>query len=475
MKILPYNRSLVPQETGWWCGPAATQIVLDSKGIPAAERDLAAEMGTHRGGTDYIGLIERVLDARLPQAKYTSVYLENDPPTVAQKNRLWQHLTQSINNGYGVVMNWVAPPRNYPRGVKGSASPSYSGGTVYHYVAAMGVDEVEKAVWIADSGFRPFGYWVSFEQCATLIPPKGYCYAATQPALTPKPAPTKPVEVLAAAVGIPEAKAAEILPTVQQGLRLSECSNVKRVAAWLAQIGHESAGFQATEEYASGDETTDRWKYKGRTWIQITWEANYAGFSRWAFANNLIDAPNYFVRYPKRLADLRWAGIGPAWYWTVARPDINSLCDRGDFDTVTYRINGGQNGADDRRRRHQLALAQGDRLMSIAHEGDPSSEEGLDMDRLYPSVSIYKTPGEGAKYTLAQLIQSIDGFAHRAAVEDAALVGSLEDIDKIMRVAAGQGEYRTAWAVNHAKKVLIRVEQENPDALQAYRQWKGIA
>ena len=96
-------------------------------------------------------------------------------------------------------------------------------------------------------------------------------------------------------------------------------------------------------------------------------------------------------------------------------------------------------------------------------------------DRLYPSVSLYKNPGEGARYTLAQLIQSIDGFAHREAVEDAALQGSLSDIDKIFRVAAGQGEFKDAWAVNHAKTFLVRLEQENRSALEAYRLSKGIA
>jgi len=81
-------------------------------------------------------------------------------------------------------MNWVAPPSNYPRGVKGSISPRYGGGTVYHYVAAMGYDNTPgaRAVWIADSGFWPFGYWCGFNQVATLIPPKGYTYSDAAPA-----------------------------------------------------------------------------------------------------------------------------------------------------------------------------------------------------------------------------------------------------------------------------------------------------
>jgi hypothetical protein len=136
--VLPYDHSIVPQETGYWCGPAATQVVLNSRGIYVAERDLARSIGTHTGGTDYVGLIEQDLDRRVPQAGYVSVYMPNDPPTSAQRQRLWRDLVRGINAGWGMIMNWVAPPSNYPRGVKGSISPRYGGGTVYHYVAAMG-------------------------------------------------------------------------------------------------------------------------------------------------------------------------------------------------------------------------------------------------------------------------------------------------------------------------------------------------
>lgn len=281
------------------------------------------------------------------------------------------------------------------------------------------------------------------------------------------------VSVLAAATGISEARALEIMATLRDGLALSECTTVNRIAYWLAQMGHESGGFQYTEEI---DKNGRYAPYIGRTWIQITWEDNYRQFSQWCFARQLVDSPDYFVENYEKLRDSQWAGIGPAWYWTVARPDINSLCDKGDFDKVTFRINGGQNGADDRRRRLNLALAQGDRLLALVAEKDSSKEEvTLMSDHLYQSVSIYKTPGEGARYTLAQLIQSIDGFAHREAVEQAALNGSVDDLDKIFRVAAGKGSYKDAWAISHARKFLARLERENPAALEAYRQAKGIA
>lgn len=198
-KVLPYDRGMVRQETGWWCGPAATQIVLNSRGIKLQESFIAGQIeqienpgrGDDRDGTDYVGLIEKFLARQVPDAQYTSVYMPKDPPTKAQKDKLWRDLKASIDAGWGVVANFVAPPNNYPRGVKGSVSPRYSGGTVYHYVALMGYDDnpSNRAVWVADSGFQPQGYWISFDQCATLIPPKGYAYSQAAPIAAPPPAP----------------------------------------------------------------------------------------------------------------------------------------------------------------------------------------------------------------------------------------------------------------------------------------------
>ena len=55
-KVLAYDRSIVAQETGYWCGPAATQVVLNGRGIRRTEADLARRMGTDTDGTDHIGL-----------------------------------------------------------------------------------------------------------------------------------------------------------------------------------------------------------------------------------------------------------------------------------------------------------------------------------------------------------------------------------------------------------------------------------
>lgn len=185
-KRVEYQRGEVHQETPWNCGPASAQtVILGSGGKLISESKLAGEMGTHQGGTDHIGQVTRVLNSYLPQGKYATVEMPNDPPTAAQKEKLWQDIKSSIDAGYGVVANIVAPPSNYPRpSYKSTEKLQYSGGTVYHYVAIMYyvVDEWGgRHVWWADSGFAPFGCWVSLDQTATLIPPKGYSYATAKP------------------------------------------------------------------------------------------------------------------------------------------------------------------------------------------------------------------------------------------------------------------------------------------------------
>lgn len=182
-KRLDYVRDQVAQDTFYNCGPASCQtIIRAATGRLISEPDLGRELRTHTGGTDWIGQFPAVLNRHLPGSGYRVVEMPNDPPSQAQKERLWADIRHSVDGGRGVVVNIVAPPSNYPRAsYTSTASPAYGGGTVYHYFAAMGyaVDRFgARHVWIADSGFAPYGYWVSLDQLATLIPPKGYCFAA---------------------------------------------------------------------------------------------------------------------------------------------------------------------------------------------------------------------------------------------------------------------------------------------------------
>lgn len=287
------------------------------------------------------------------------------------------------------------------------------------------------------------------------------------------------VPVLAAATGLSEARAAEILPAVSDGLKASQCTNVNRIAMWLAQVGHESDNFNATEEYKKDGRYAP---YIGRTWIQITWDYNYRAFSQWAFDRGLVPTNDYFVVNYRALADLQWAGVGAAWYWTTQRP-MNALVDAGDsaswngyrgFEAVTAAINGGTNNLADRRDRYNRALLQGDALLQLlapTETPDPI-EELLMSDLQVESLSIYATPGEPL-IPIVRMVQAIDAAEHRKLVEDWARTGDADALSRIARTAAGQGKFRDAATIAHAKAVLADIEATNPAVLQEFISQKG--
>lgn len=200
-RVLPYDRGIVGQERGWDCGPASAQNVLSSR-IHVSEADLIRSIGTTTEGTGNVGMIAKDLNRRVPDAKYKTVMIDVDPPRGDQVDTFWRNTVSSINAGWGVVCNWVSPPSNPPHAIMGSQSPrGYGSHTIYHYVAAMGYDDNfdgkgGRALWIADSGFSPFGYWITAEQCAGLIANddkwKGYAYASVGVTTAPPPvAPTQ--------------------------------------------------------------------------------------------------------------------------------------------------------------------------------------------------------------------------------------------------------------------------------------------
>lgn len=247
-------------------------------------------------------------------------------------------------------------------------------------------------------------------------------------------APVGAAQILAAATGLPYAHAVEILPAVSAGLRESEATTPLRIAMWLAQVGHENGGFVYTEEIASGAayegrcsdlgncQPGDGVRFKGRSWIQITGRHNYTEFSKWAYAFGLVDSRTYFVDHPTELADLRWAGIGAAWYWTVARP-MNDLTDAGDaarwgdyrgFAAVTAAINGGTTGIDDRRARFNRALAQGDALLTILtgeEDGFLSALTADEQRKLYDEI-MKKGPSRSFAAPDQKLIETLLGFIY---------------------------------------------------------------
>jgi hypothetical protein len=157
------------QVTSYWCGPAATRIAMSARtsSLPS-QATLASQLGTTTNGTDYIGQVTGVLNSDLGTGWYETKNMPNDPPTQAQRDLLWRDITLDVNNGYAIVANIVAPANNHP--------PGYPNYTIYHYFTVIGYDSSDMTVKIADPA--NFGgnqiYWLTFNQLATLIPPKGY-------------------------------------------------------------------------------------------------------------------------------------------------------------------------------------------------------------------------------------------------------------------------------------------------------------
>ncbi|WP_460769768.1 C39 family peptidase [Mariniluteicoccus flavus] len=157
------------QETGNWCGAAATRIAISCRKPAPSQAQLARELRIDNiVGTAHIGLVTNVLNQHFG-GYYESKLMPNDPPTPAQRDLLWHDIVYDIDRGYGLVANIVAPPGNQPPGYPANE-------TVFHYIAIVGYNPDLKQAYIADSA--NFGgnhhYWLSFDQLATLIPPKGY-------------------------------------------------------------------------------------------------------------------------------------------------------------------------------------------------------------------------------------------------------------------------------------------------------------
>jgi len=403
--ILPYNRDLVAQETGFWCGPASAQMCLSNRGIHVDEAQLARECGTHEGGTDHLGLIAPVMNNYIHDADYVVVTLPNDPPSDHDIEQFWDNLRLSVDNGFGLVINFVAPLNNKPFPIKNSGPcPSfYNFGTTYHYVSAHGYsdEDGQRAVWIADSGGAPFGYWLTLAQTVLIAAGKGYIYARPHHPVAPvhvAPVQQDDAVLLSKAMGgsLPIERYRELVPGVRDALAAAHCNNPRRIAQWFAQIGHESAGLRYMEEIADGSayegrhdlgntQPGDGMRYKGHGPIQITGRENHRQVSEWAFHQGLVNSPTYFIDHPNELGSDKYGFLGAAWYWTVARGDqINEASDREDIHQVTRLINGGLHGIDDRIQRYHTALSVADAFMPGHHAPTPPPPPVHTFDRFYP-------------------------------------------------------------------------------------------
>lgn len=125
--------------------------------------------------------------------------------------------------------------------------------------------------------------------------------------------------------------------------------NPAREAAFLAQVAHESGGFNYVRELASGEAYDGRKDlgnvrpgdgelFRGRGLLQITGRANYKACGD-ALGIDLVGNPSLLEQ-----PDL--AARASAWWWKAH--GCNEIADAGDFKRLTRIINGGLNGYSDR-------------------------------------------------------------------------------------------------------------------------------
>ena len=157
------------------------------------------------------------------------------------------------------------------------------------------------------------------------------------------------------------AKAGVFVPVLNTAMLRYQIVGAKRVAAFIAQIGHESGQLvyvreiwgptPAQSKYEGRKDlgntvAGDGFKYRGRGLIQITGRANYAACGE-ALGLDLIN-------HPELLEQPQYACLSAAWFW--ATNGLNTLADADKFEAITRRINGGLNGQADRQALYDKAL-----------------------------------------------------------------------------------------------------------------------
>lgn len=191
---------------------------------------------------------------------------------------------------------------------------------------------------------------------------------------------------LASAAGLSSATAGQFLNAINSAAAKYGINSAKRMAGFLAQVGHESGGFTRMTEnlsysaaglrstfgkyfnaaqaksyagnptkignraYANrmgnGNEASgDGFKYRGRGLIQITGKAMYQQCGS-ALGLNLIANPDL-------LAQTSHAVMSAAWYWSSK--GCNAAADRADINGMTRPINPALHNMADRRNRYTKA------------------------------------------------------------------------------------------------------------------------
>lgn len=169
----------------------------------------------------------------------------------------------------------------------------------------------------------------------------------------------------------------ELQLCLNAALRLTAADTVPRAAHLLAQLAHESDGFHALTEYASGEayegrsdlgntQPGDGRRFKGRGLIQLTGRHNYTQATAFLHASGWLPMLALpldldLVEVPESAADPLVAAATAAWYW-LSRGLPAAVDERAGIEAITKAVNGGTNGLKDRK----LYLARAEKALTAA-------------------------------------------------------------------------------------------------------------
>ena len=192
-------------------------------------------------------------------------------------------------------------------------------------------------------------------------------------------------DLLRAAVGCTPERAQAFAGPLSEACALFEVNTPARLAAFLAQVGHESASLRYTSELWGPTPAQQRYegradlgntqpgdgsRYRGHGLLQTTGRANHREL-RPALLLAGYEAVPDFEAEPERLTEPRWAAASAGFFW--ASRSCNALADAGAFEAITRKINGGTNGLADRIARLSRAQAALAAIPSPAPIAEPAA------------------------------------------------------------------------------------------------------
>ena len=201
------------------------------------------------------------------------------------------------------------------------------------------------------------------------------------------------------------AKGTTLFPFLTAAMSEFAIDSPARIAAFLAQLAHESGQFRFMEEIwgptpaqrryepvttlattLGNVEAGDGFRFKGRGPIQITGRANYKRFG------NLLGLD--LLSEPQRAAQPEVAFRVAALFWS--KKGLNELADQVTpeaFKEITRRINGGFNGLADRQKFYEAATRLLDVVPPPLTRGGPPQVDTGDPDFVRGAEAIRSEAG----------------------------------------------------------------------------------